>query len=39
VIQGYILIVALTYIVANTLSDMLSVIVDPRIRLGKGDAS
>jgi ABC-type dipeptide/oligopeptide/nickel transport system permease component len=39
VIQGYILIVAVTYIVANMLSDMMSVIVDPRIRLGKGDVS
>lgn len=38
VIQGYILIIAVTYIVANLLSDLMSVAVDPRIRLGKEDA-
>ena len=39
VIQGYILIVAVTYICTNTVSDLMSAIVDPRIRLGKGDVS
>ena len=39
VIQGYILIVAVTYICTNTISDLMSAIVDPRIRLGKGDVS
>ncbi len=39
VIQGYILIVAITYIIANTVADLMSAIVDPRIRLGKGDVS
>ncbi len=38
-IQGYILIIAFTYILANTFSDFLSALVDPRIRLGKGDIS
>ncbi len=39
VIQGYILIVAVTYICANTVSDLVSVLVDPRIRLGKDNIS
>lgn len=39
VIQGYILIVAITYIIANTLADFVSALVDPRIRLGKGKAA
>ncbi len=39
VIQGYILIIAATYIVATLLSDIMSAMVDPRIRLGKGDVS
>lgn len=38
VIQGYILLVALVYILANLVSDFLSTMVDPRIRLGKGAA-
>ena len=39
VIQGYILIVAVTYICTNTVSDLMSAVVDPRIRLGKGEVS
>lgn len=37
VIQGYILLIAVTYILANLFADFLSVLVDPRIRLGEGD--
>ena len=36
VIQGYILLVALVYIISNLISDVLSTFADPRIRLGKG---
>jgi ABC-type dipeptide/oligopeptide/nickel transport system permease component len=39
VIQGYILIIALVYILANFVSDLLSTLVDPRIRLGKGESA
>ena len=39
VIQGYILIIALIYILANFISDLLSTLVDPRIRLGKGESA
>lgn len=39
IIQGYILIIAATYIVATLISDIMSAMVDPRIRLGKGDVS
>jgi ABC-type dipeptide/oligopeptide/nickel transport system permease component len=39
IIQGYILIIAATYIIATLISDIMSAIVDPRIRLGKGDVS
>lgn len=38
VIQGYILLVALVYIISNLISDVLSTFADPRIRLGKGAA-
>lgn len=39
VIQGYILLIAITYITANLLADFLSVLVDPRVRLGEGGTS
>lgn len=39
VIQGYILIIAAAYIIATLVSDIMSAMVDPRIRLGKGDVS
>lgn len=39
IIQGYILIIAAAYIIATLISDLLSAMVDPRIRLGKGDVS
>ena len=39
IIQGYILIIAAAYILATLVSDIMSAMVDPRIRLGKGDVS
>lgn len=36
VIQGYVLLIAIVYIVSNLISDLVSTLVDPRIRLGKG---
>ena len=39
VIQGYILLIAIVYIVSNLISDLVSTLVDPRIRLGKGTSA
>ncbi len=36
VVQGCVLVISLAYVVVNTLTDLLYVVIDPRIRLGEG---
>ncbi len=36
VVQGCVLVISLAYVVVNTLTDLLYVVIDPRIRLGGG---